>query len=92
MKFCQHAEMRMNQRGISPLLIDLILEFGEIEQHKGSEIYHLTKNAERQARKYLGAKFADIILNSFRGTYVIIDGKAIITTARKTKHMKRQRH
>jgi hypothetical protein len=34
MRLTQHAQQRMTQRGITRSMIDLVLEFGELEQDK----------------------------------------------------------
>ena len=34
MRLTQHAQQRMTQRGITRSMIDLVLEFGEVEQDK----------------------------------------------------------
>lgn len=34
MRFTQHAHQRMRQRGITRLMIDLVLEYGEVAQDK----------------------------------------------------------
>lgn len=34
MQFTRHAHQRMTQRGITRSMIDLVLEFGEVEQDK----------------------------------------------------------
>jgi hypothetical protein len=34
MRLTQHANLRMTQRGITRLMIDLVLEYGQVEQDK----------------------------------------------------------
>lgn len=34
MNYTQHADRRMNQRGISKKMTDLVLQYGKIEQDK----------------------------------------------------------
>ena len=90
MNLSQHAFERSNQRGIPPVAIDLILEFGEVEFHKGREIFSLGKKGLRKAQHYLGKldKGYSFLL---KGMYVVVDGDTVITAARKSCHHKRNR-
>ena len=91
MNFSKHAFERSDQRGIPPVAIDLILEFGDVEFHKGREIFSLGKKGLRKARHYLGKLDKGYIL-LLKGVYVVVAGDTIVTVARKTCHHKRNRN
>ena len=50
----QHAEARKVGRGIPQFAIDCLLEFGEVEFHRGCEIHRLSKKGEKKMRSYMG--------------------------------------
>jgi hypothetical protein len=73
----QHVMQRMGQRGISRDMIDLVLEYGEIDQDKRvlgrKHAQRLLKILERQIR--VTKKILD------KGGVVVVDsGTALITT------------
>ena len=48
MDLSQHAEARARQRGIPPVAIDLVLDYGAVEFHRGREVFSLDeKGAEK---------------------------------------------
>lgn len=90
MRLTEHAKQRQVQRGIPQFAVDLLLEFGEIEYHRGRTIYHITKNSEKELKKYLG-KFGADILKLVREIFGVTEGEYLITVARKNRHHKRNR-
>lgn len=87
----EHAAMRCEQRTIPEVVVDLILDFGAVEYHRGREKRWLDKRGLRQARLYLGKPhqtYAELL----RQTYLIVDHGRVVTVARKNCHHKRDRH
>ncbi len=91
MKFSEHAQQRINQRGISPFVVDLIMEFGDVEYHQGKEIFRISRKAERRLDAYLGAMAGDV-KRSLKDIYIVAADDRVVTVARQTRHMKRERH
>ncbi len=91
MKFTEHAQQRINQRGISPFVVDLIMEFGDVEYHQGKEIFRISRKAERRLNAYLGGMAGDV-KRSLKDIYVVAADDHVVTVARQTRHMKRERH
>lgn len=85
-----HAELRMNQRGITPLMIDLLKEFGAVQYHGGSEVLTPNKAYKRELKKYCGSKIAQVVLAG-HPPYIVINEDTLVTTARKTKRFKKDR-
>jgi len=85
-----HAIERCNQRGIPEAMVDLVIRFGAVEYHSGSEILRLDKKGMRKAKEYLGNLYSGS-KNALSEIYLVVNGEKIITAARKTKHHKRQR-
>ncbi|MBA1148272.1 hypothetical protein H0Z60_14545 [Ectothiorhodospiraceae bacterium WFHF3C12] len=54
LRFSTHASVRSQQRGIPPLVVDLIVRFGRV-RHEGDErVFFLDKKGKRQAAGYTG--------------------------------------
>lgn len=84
MKVTQHAQKRMSQRGITKAMVELVLEFGDIDQDKA----YLDRNKTIQLVNDLDAKLkiARKILDK-GGCVVIESGDAVVTTYNySTKH------
>jgi len=91
MSMTKHAETRCQERAIPGVIVDLILDFGAIEHHRGCEKIWLDKKGLRQARRYLG-KPHQTYSQLLQQTYVIVDHGVVVTVARRTRHHKRDRH
>ena len=90
MNLSNHAEARCQQRGIPPVAVDLVLDFGAVEFHRGREVFMLDKKGLRKARRYLG-KLNDGYMTVLKDIYVVVDGDTVVTVARKNGHLKRSR-
>jgi len=53
MRFSYHAEVRMQQRAIHPLMIELLYLYGREQQQNGSTMLFLDKRAREKARQAL---------------------------------------
>lgn len=53
MKLTHHAESRMRQRAIPPLMIELLYLYGREQQQNGSTMLFLDKRAREKARQAL---------------------------------------
>lgn len=84
MKTTQHAQKRMSQRGITRAMVDLVLEYGDVDQDKA----YLDRNHTLQLVTELDAKLkiAKKILDK-GGCVVVESGAAVVTTYNyRTKH------
>lgn len=55
MNLTRHAQVRSQQRGLPPMLIDLLLSFGTSQKaHDGATKYFLDKPARRRIDAYAG--------------------------------------
>jgi len=78
----QHANVRAQQRGIPPLVLDLLLEFGTREHDaRGTEIVFFDRRARRHVESYAGGLFNK--LNEHLNAYAVVsDGKVVTVGAR----------
>jgi len=90
MNYSNHAIERLQERGIPQFAIDCVLEFGEVEYHEGREIHRMSKRSERKLKAYMGPLSAQAARLS-RCVYVVTAGDQVVTVARQTKHLKRDR-
>lgn len=77
MQFTRHAHQRMTQRGITRSMIDLVLEFGEVEQDKAI----LDKKHALQLIRELEEKLRTAKKILDKGGCVVVEAdNAILTT------------
>ncbi len=88
MNYTNHAEMRMQQRGINDNLFWLVDEFGErvFDNHHG-EIVYLNKKARQKIREYLGKSKYACIEKKLNAYFVERSGQ-IITVGHRSKAIK----
>ena len=77
MRLTQHAHQRMTQRGITRSMIDLVLEFGQVEQDKAI----LDKKHAQQLIRELEEKLRTAKKILDKGGCVVVEAdNAILTT------------
>lgn len=77
MRFTQHAHQRMTQRGITRSMIELVLEYGEIEQDKAI----LNKRHAQQLIRDLEEKLRTAKKIVDKGGCVVVEADNAILTA-----------
>lgn len=84
----QHAQKRSQQRGVPPLLVDLLIRFGkESSAGKGASRYELDKQAKKRIQSYAGPSLGGLQdrLNIF---VVVSGGGEVITVGHRYKRQK----
>lgn len=83
-----HANARCQQRGIPPIVVDMLLQFGRREHdHAGAEIVYFDGSARKKIEKYTGSligKFSEHL-----DSYAVLAEGAIITVGTRYKRIKR---
>ena len=87
--FSDHALERIRQRGITPYLICVMLNFGKVQIRNKAHVYSMDRRARRQMARALGAEYARI--KNRLGFYVVesFDG-VIVTAAYRTQRLKQR--
>lgn len=88
--FSQHATTRMQQRGISPQAVELLLAYGRSSYHRGREVLFFDSQARRalqHSAELEGHQWERICRN-----YLVLEGGTVLTVGHKTCHFKRDRH
>lgn len=88
--FSKHATQRMQQRGVSGLMVDLLIDYGAVDYHRGAQVIWLDKRGWRQLCRELPCPKQ--ILDKVRRCYLVMAEGIIVTVGHKTTHFKTQRH
>ena len=79
-----HARARMQQRGISPAVLDALLEFGrEAHDHRGCLIVRFDKRSRRHAERGLGRELYRRIERHLGAYAVIGPDDAVVTVGHR---------
>jgi len=81
MKLTRHSAQRMQQRGIPPLMIEMLQRFGKRSyDHHGGVIRFLDRSSRRLVERHLGSQ-AYRRLHEFQDAYLVeaVDSGVIIT-------------
>ncbi|MDX9944072.1 MAG: hypothetical protein RBS35_04665 [Azonexus sp.] len=83
-----HAHIRSQQRGIPPLVVDLLLQFGRREHdHRGAEIVYFDRHSRKRIESYAGS-----LINKFNehlDIYAVLAHGEIITVGSRFKRINR---
>ena len=77
----KHAAIRMKQRGIPPVIVDWLQQFGAEEfDHHGAIRYFFDKRSLKHLQSYLGTQTAGVV-EQYRRCYVVVgmDGSVVTT-------------
>lgn len=88
MSLTKHARDRMQQRSISPLVVDCLVRFGCCEPcNDGSSKYYLDKKSRQRLKAYAGG-LADRF-SEFLDVYVVVGAdSSVITVAHREKQIR----
>lgn len=77
----QHAQSRMQQRGLSPLLVDWLMQYGAIEHdHHGAQVYYFDKQSRKNLTQFIGKEIIDR-LSSLLDAYLVVSMDGVVITA-----------
>jgi hypothetical protein len=84
-----HARTRMQQRGLPPGIVDLLLAYGSVtHDHHGAEIYHFDKSAIRRLEHAWGRTLVRR-LDGLRRAYAVVQAGQVITAGHRHKRLHR---
>ena len=79
-----HARVRMQQRGISPAALDVLLDYGrEVHDHRGCRIVRFDKRSRRRAARELRADLFRRIERHLGAYAVIGPDDAVVTVGHR---------
>lgn len=86
MKPTDHASVRCQQRGIPPLVVDLLLQFGHREHdHHGAEILHFDRHSRKRIKSYAGGLISK--LSEYLDSYAVLADGRILTVGTRFKRV-----
>lgn len=84
----KHAAIRQQQRGIPPLMIDLLLDFGSSEPAgNGTFLLFFDKSARRRLESYAGPLAK--VFQEHLGVYAVVANETVITTGHRFDRIRR---
>lgn len=89
MDYTRHARQRSQQRGIPPLVVDLLLQFGHSEPAgQGTRKIFLDKSARKRLNAYAGSVAS--VLSDHLDVFAVVDSAdRVITVGHRTEHIRR---
>lgn len=88
MKATAHASVRCQQRGVSPLVVDLLLQFGRrVHDHRGAEIVFFDRRSKKEVESYTGGSIGK--LSEQMDSYVVVSDGRVITAGVRHKRINR---
>lgn len=86
MKATAHATVRCQQRGIPPIVVDLLLQFGCHEHdHAGAEIVYFDRRSRKRIESYAGGLISK--LSEHLDSYAVVADGKIITVGTRFKRI-----
>jgi hypothetical protein len=81
-----HAEIRCQQRGIPPLIVEWLLDFGTPVYNHGAEIYRFDKKSKKAIKRYAGKRILSM-LEQYMDAYLVFADGRIITAGHRYKRI-----
>jgi hypothetical protein len=81
--YTRHAEVRCQQRGIQPGVVDTIIAFGRQVRRHHAEVCFLDKPARRRLERELGRDAYRQIADRLNTYVVVADDGSVITAAKR---------
>lgn len=87
MNTSKHAAIRMQQRGIPPLVVDWLQLYGEEQHdHKGGTVHFFSKHSWKVLKHKVG-KEPLRRMSDFRNAYLIESNGVVLTVGHRFKHI-----
>jgi len=87
----RHSDARAKQRGIYPLVIQCLRNFGErVYDHQGAVIYHFNKCGWRKLESKWGREAVRRLFADYRDAYIVVSAadNSVITVGKRYKRIK----
>jgi hypothetical protein len=88
--FADHAQVRAQQRGVPPLILDWLITYGSAQpDQRGAEIRYFDHAARRRLSKAVGHKVVDLLGQLLHMYAVMSNDGVVITTGHRFKRISR---
>ena len=88
MNMTNHAQTRIQQRGIPAQAVDVLLSYGRRRRHRGADVYFLDKPARTRVASSIGRSAFTKIERALNSYVVVSDDGAVITAAHRLQRLK----
>lgn len=86
MKSTMHSDIRQQQRGVPPIIVDLLIKFGNREHDaRGGEVLYFDKRSKKKVETYVGGLFGK--LNEHMDAYAVIASGKLVTVGNRYKRI-----
>lgn len=87
----RHAADRLQQRGIPPVVVELLDRFGAAERCGGAERLYFDRQAEKRVCAFLGGPRSMRVVEPWLGVFAVIaDDGAVITVGHRHGRLRRK--
>ena len=86
--FSKHARDRSQQRGIPPLIMEWLFEFGMEEHHRGRQIVYFDKKSRKSLRRAVGRQ-AIAKLDKYMNSYLVVEDGNVITVGHRFSRIRK---
>ena len=84
MQNTMHSGVRGQQRGVPPIIVDLLIQFGTREHDaRGGEILYFNKRSKKKVETYVGGLLGK--LNEHMDAYAVIASGKLVTVGNRYK-------
>lgn len=83
-----HARSRCQQRGIPPVVVDLIVDFGAEVRTYGASKYYLDRRSRSDLRRAVGSQALRQVEHKLNCYVVVADDGVLVTAAPRTKRIR----
>jgi len=88
--FTDHAQIRAQQRGVPPLILEWLITYGSAEpDQRGAEIRYFDHAARRRLSRAVGHKVVDLLGKLLDMYAVMSNDGVVITTGHRFKRISR---
>jgi hypothetical protein len=90
--FTRHAQARLQQRAIPPLVVELLERVGSATRADGADILFFDKAARKRLRRHLGGERSLKPVERWLNVYVVVaDGGPVVTAGHRHRRIQRDR-
>ena len=79
-----HSLRQRQRRAIPKVIIEWLLEFGEVRRSKGADLYYFSKRSKKHLGAHLGPSIRQAV-NQYLDAYLIYEEGRIITVGHRYK-------
>ena len=83
-----HSEKRRQQRCLPKLIVEWLLEFGEVIRSRGADLYFFSKRSKRAIRHYAGRRVLHL-MKQYMDAYLVLRDGCMVTTGHRYKKIRR---